>query len=261
MLRRKILPFLHAALAFWFVAARPAASQDHVGQYSQGDIERGSRLYAANCRFCHGSAGDAVPNVDLRAGRFRKAVSDEDLGRLITTGVPGTAMPPHKFQDAELTGIVAYVRSMRDLHAAATAAGDASRGGEIFAGKGACTSCHRVNGQGSRLAPDLSDIGSIRSANVLEESLLDPTASMLPFNRSVRAVTKDGRVITGRRLNEDTYAVQLIDPGERLVSVDKTDLKEYSVIKTSSMPSYRNTLNAQELADVVAYLLTLNGVI
>jgi mono/diheme cytochrome c family protein len=84
---------------------------------------------------------------------------------------------------------------------------------------------------------------------------------MLPFNRSVRAVTKDGKVITGRRLNEDTYAVQLIDPGERLVSVDKTDLKEYSVIKTSSMPSYRNTLNAQELADVVAYLLTLNGVI
>ena len=77
----------------------------------------------------------------------------------------------------------------------------------------------------------------------------------------MRAVTKDGKVITGRRLNEDTYSVQLIDSQERLVSLAKADLKEYAVIKTSSMPSYRDKLSAQELADVVAYLLTLNGVI
>ena len=83
---------------------------------------------------------------------------------------------------------------------------------------------------------------------------------MLPINRSVRGVTKDGKVITGRRLNEDTYSVQLIDTEERLVSLVKTDLKEYAVIKTSSMPSYRDKLSAQELADVVAYLLTLDGV-
>ena len=74
-------------------------------------------------------------------------------------------------------------------------------------------------------------------------------------------MTRDGKVITGRRLNEDTYSVQLIDTEERLVSLSKADLKEYTVIKTSSMPSYQGKLSAQELADVVAYLLTLNGVI
>jgi putative heme-binding domain-containing protein len=231
-----------------------------VGQYSQTDIDRGSRLYGANCAFCHGAAGDAISNVDLRSGKFRKAVSDEDLGRLIVAGVPGTAMPPHKFQDAELTGIVAYVRSMRDVHAAAVAVGDARRGQEIFAGKGACRSCHRVNGQGSRIAPDLSDIGTIRSATALQGSLLDPTGNMLPINRSVRAVAKDGKVTIGRRLNEDTYSVQLIDTQERLVSLAKADLTEYAVSKTSSMPAYRGKFSAQELADVVAYLLTLNGV-
>jgi cytochrome c oxidase cbb3-type subunit III len=257
MLRRTVSPFLQASLALWCVAV---AAQDHVGQYSQADIERGSRLYGANCAFCHGASGNAVPNVDLRSGKFRRATSDEDLGRLITAGVPGTAMPPHKFQDAELTGIVAYIRAMRDVHATNVAVGDARRGKEIFTGKGACMTCHRVNGQGSRLAPDLSDIGMVRSANALQESLLDPTASMLPINRSVRAVTRDGKVITGRRLNEDTYSVQLIDTAERLVSLDKADLKEYAVIKTSSMPSYRGKLNAQELADVVSYLLTLDGV-
>ena len=217
-------------------------------------------MYGANCAFCHGAGGDAVPNVDLRSGKFRKATSDEDLARLITAGVPGTAMPPHKFQPPELTGIVAYIRAMRDVHAATVTLGDARRGKEIFSARGACMNCHRVNGQGSRLAPDLSDIGMVRSVYALQQSLLDPTASMLPINRSVRGVTRDGKVISGRRLNEDTYSVQLIDTEERLVSLDKADLKEYVVIKTSSMPSYRNKLNAQELADVLSYLLTLDGV-
>ena len=83
---------------------------------------------------------------------------------------------------------------------------------------------------------------------------------MRPINRSVRAVTKDGKVITGRRLNEDTWSVQLIDAQERLVSLAKADLKEYSVSKTSPCPLIKDKLSAQELADVVAYLLTLKGV-
>jgi hypothetical protein len=37
----------------------------------------------------------------------------------------------------------------------------------VFEGKGACLSCHRVGEQGSRKAPDLSDIGSIRAAGRL----------------------------------------------------------------------------------------------
>ena len=82
---------------------------------------------------------------------------------------------------------------------------------------------------------------------------------MLPVNRSVRAVTRDGKVITGRRLNEDTYTVQLIDPTERLVSLSKSDLREYTVVKTSPMPSYKNELSSGELDDVVAYLRTLKG--
>jgi hypothetical protein len=43
------------------------------------------------------------------------------------------------------------------------------------------------------------------------------------------------------------------------VSLAKADLKEYSVSKTSLMPSYQGKLSAQELSDVVAYLLTLKG--
>jgi len=256
---RTVPPLLRAALALGCAAARMAIAQDHAGQYTQADVDRGARLYGSNCAFCHGATGDALPNADLRSGKYRRAASDDDLRRLIATGIPGTAMPPHKLQDAELAGVVAYIRTMRDVRGGAPEAGDARRGKAIFSSNGECGSCHRVNGKGSRAAPDLSEIGLIRSAGALQNSLLDPTASMLPMNRAVRAVTREGRTITGRRLNEDTYSVQLIDSEERLVSLAKSGLKEYEVIKTSPMPSYRGKLSEQELRDVVAYLLTLRG--
>ena len=66
--------------------------------------------------------------------------------------------------------------------------------------------------------------------------------------------------ILGRRLNEDTYTVQLIDEQERLVSLVKGDLRQYAVVLTSPMPSYKDKLSSQDLADVVSYLLSLKGV-
>jgi putative heme-binding domain-containing protein len=148
---------------------------------------------------------------------------------------------------------------MRDFEAKSVALGDVRRGAALFESKGSCLACHRVNGKGSRKAPNLSQIGAMRPASLLEQSLLDPTASMLPMNRSIRAVTRDGTVITGRRINEDTFSVQLIDEQEHLLSVVKADLREYTVLKTSSMPSYKDALTRAERADVLAYLLSLKG--
>ena len=234
-------------------------AQEHAGQYSQADVENGFRLYGAHCSACHGTNGDSVAGVDLRRGQFRRATSDADLTRIIASGIPGTAMPPNRFVSADLAGLVAYIRAMRDFDTRAVALGDAARGEVLFAGKGGCTTCHRVGGNGSRVAPDLSDIGAIRAPDSLQQSVLDPDAFVLPINRSVRAVTRDGKVISGRRLNEDTYTVQLIDEQERLVSLDKAGLREYTVVKTSSMPSYKDKLTSQELSDLVAYLHSLKG--
>jgi putative heme-binding domain-containing protein len=168
-------------------------------------------------------------------------------------------MPSFNFDTAELTEIIAYLRNMSTFDARGVTMGDAGRGRELFEGKGNCASCHRVNGKGPRVAPDLSDVGSTRTADLLERTLLDPTAAMLPVNRSVRAVTRDGKVITGRRLNEDTYTVELIDEHENLVSIEKSNLREYTVSKTSSMPSYKDTFSEKERADVLAYLFSLKG--
>ena len=236
-----------------------ATTQDHAGQYEQADIEFGARLYNANCTRCHAESGAAIDGVDLASGVYRRAESDFELMSLIRTGVAGTAMPPNDFSQSELTGIVAYLRTMRDVDLSSVRVGDVTRGGGLFGAKGACGTCHRVNGDGPRAAPDLSDIGAIRTAAALQRTLIDPTGAMLPVNRPVRAVTGDGTVITGRRLNEDTYTVQLIDEQERLRSLVKTELREYTVLTTSPMPPATDVLDEQELADVLAYLLSLQG--
>jgi len=229
----------------------------HPGEYAAADIAYGSRLYDAQCVTCHSANGDGVGGVDLRSGKFRNAVTDQDLARVITNGIQGTGMLAFKFDTAELTGIIAYLRNMNSFDRGSMKPGDAARGRIAFEGSG-CLRCHRVGAQGALVAPDLSDIGAIRSPASLQRSITDPTSQMMPINRPVRAVTRDGTVINGRRLNEDTYTVQLLDDQERLVALTKADLREFTILTTSPMPAQKN-MTPDELADLVAYLLTLKG--
>jgi putative heme-binding domain-containing protein len=234
-----------------------AQTQDH--QYTTAEIQAGSRLYANQCQLCHGQTGDQVTGINLRRGQFRRVASDDDMRRLITNGVTESGMPPFKFQPAELDALVAFIRAGFDPGGTAVKIGDAGRGQAVFEGKGQCASCHRVNGRGSRVAPDLSDIGASRQPAALHRSLIEPTRAMWPINRPVRAVTRDGRTIRGRRVNEDTFTVQIIDDQEQLVSIDKSALREFEVGTASPMPSVAGKLSGDEIADLIAYLLSLKG--
>jgi len=244
------------------VAQNPAPGNPAAGlpaAFTPADIAYGARLYDAQCTTCHGANGDGVGGVDLRSGKFRNGATDQDLVRVITNGIPGTGMQAFRFDSAEIAGIIAFVRNMNSFDRGSVKTGDVGRGRTTFEGKGGCTRCHRVGSIGSRAAPDLSDVGATRSAGSLLRSITDPTSQMMPINRPVRAVTKDGKVVNGRRLNEDTYTVQLIDDQEKLISLIKADLREYTILTASPMPSYKDRLTEDELADVVAYLLTLKG--
>jgi putative heme-binding domain-containing protein len=257
-IRTSVVAALTIAIASGAAMAVPGAqTQDH--QYTSADIEAGSRIYTTQCTLCHGPNGDGVNGVDLRRGVFKRVTSDGDLARVITTGIADAGMPSFKFQPAEIAAIIAFVRAGFDPVATAVKIGNPKTGQVLFADKGRCVTCHRVNGVGPRTAPDLSDIGAVRTPAALQRSLLDPTSAMFPINKAVRAVTKDGRTIRGRRLNEDTFTVQLIDDKEQLVSLVKADLREYEIGKTSPMPPASKTLSEDEIADLVAYLLTLKG--
>ena len=108
--------------------------------------------------------------------------------------------------------------------------GDAGKGKALFESKGGCTACHRVRGSGSRLGPDLSEIGTLRTVTELEASLVDPNAEVLPQNRYFRIVTKGGITVTGRLLNEDTFSVQMLDSKDHLASYPKADLREFAFV-------------------------------
>src|SRR5688572_30660433 len=234
-------------------------NQLHDAQYPDVDIMYGASLYAARCVTCHGVQGDAIGGVNLRSGKFRNASTDNELARFIRAGSPAAGMPPFALDNAEMAGITAYLRNMNTFDTASVKAGDAARGRAVFEGKGGCAACHRVGRLGSRVAPNLSDIGAQRSPGSLQRSLVDPSSQMMPINRPVRLVKKDGTVVNGRRLNEDTYSVQVIDDKERLHSILKADLREFAISKTSPMPSYKDTLSSSEIADLLGYLLSLKG--
>jgi putative heme-binding domain-containing protein len=248
------------AMALWALGPIDAGAQAplHESQYSDADITYGATTYASKCVTCHGPQGDGVGGVNLRSGIFRNAVIDRDLERFIRTGSPA-GMPPFALDNAEMAGIVAYLRNMNSVDTTAVKMGDAVSGRAVFEGKGECTRCHRIGALGSRVGPNLSDIGGARSAGSLQRSLLDPSSQMMPINRPVHVITRDGTAINGRRLNEDTYWLQLIDDRERFHSLVKADLREYTISKTSTMPSYKGKLSDAEIADVLAYLLSLKG--
>jgi len=228
--------------------------------YTPGDVEDGRRLYVASCAVCHGPEGESVPGVELDHGRFRHGSSDDDLVDIIRKGIPGTAMPPHTFTAFQARSVVAYLRFMAASPSRGPAStGDPVGGKAVFESKG-CLNCHRVNGNGARLGPELTDIGSLRRAAELERSVLDPDAEVLPQNRFIRLVTRDGATINGRLLNQDAFTIQLFDSKDHLVSLSKSNLKEYSFVDKSPMPSFRDKLSPKELSDLVSYLVSLKGI-
>ena len=251
-LTTSVLVLLAALLAGGPVAARPQHD-------TAADIDDGGRVFRDTCANCHGPDGDEVAGIDLGRGVFRRAKTDQDLVQIIREGIPGTAMPASNFAAAQAEQIVAYLRSVAAGKRSASGLGVIDRGRAVFDGKGACATCHRVNASGARLGPDLSNIGQLRRAVELEASIVNPSAEVLATNRTYRVVSKDGTTTTGRLLNLDSFTVQMLDSKEQLRSFEKSALRSYGFVDQSPMPSYSGKLNAQELADVVSYLVSLKG--
>jgi len=235
------------------VATTNASAQQHE---TAADIEDGGRVFRSSCANCHGQDGDQVPGVDLGRGQFKRAQTDQDLVGIIQKGIPNTGMPATNFSPEQAARVVAYLRSVAAVRRGGSVTGDVSRGKAVFEGKGTCATCHRVGAAGSRVGPDLSAIGLQRRAVELEQSLLDPESDVQIGNRTYRVVARDGTATTGRLLNIDSFTVQMLDAKEQLRSFLKSDLRDFGFV-ASPMPSFKTRLSAQEMADVVSYLVTL----
>jgi putative heme-binding domain-containing protein len=276
---RTFSPFLIAAGGFAaavMISAGAPLAQQH--GYSAEQIAEGRKLYDANCGRCHNNDGAGVPGVELFT-LIRRATTDDDIAKLVQTGIPGTSMPPHGFSTPQALAVVAFMRSMVGVTPASATAvsgaartagatsGDPVRGRAIFTGKGGCNGCHLAQRAGGTVGPDLSAAGAIRDFGfgpippdvlALERAIVDPDAEMPPDYRVFQVVLKTGMVIRGMLLNQDTFSVQMHDEAKNLRSFQKSELKDHGFLP-SAMPSYQGRLTPQEVADVVSYLLTLKG--
>jgi putative heme-binding domain-containing protein len=251
-MRRRALLRATAVIA---VGLTTRASAQHATAF---DIEDGKRVFQTSCANCHGPDGNLIAGIDFGRGVFRRPFTNDELAATIIGGIPNTPMPPNPGMSKEQAlRIVDYLRSMSEGRAA-PANGDARRGRTLFEGKGECTDCHAVRGAGSRVGPDLTRIGALRRASELERSLLDPKAEVQPENRFYKVTPKNGKPVTGRLLNRDTFTVQLLDTDEHLRSFQIADLRDHGFDETP-MPSASKKLTSQQIADVVTYLSSLRG--
>jgi putative membrane-bound dehydrogenase-like protein len=138
--------------------------------------------------------------------------------------------------------------------------GNADRGQLVFsrAGTNSCAGCHRVQGRGQWIGPDLSTIGVKYGRDELIRSILSPSDSIGFSYRSIVAALVDGRVITGLPIEDtaDRLVIKTAD-GQR-VSVEPSSIENRRSSDVSLMPEgLASTMTTQEMVDLLSYMTTL----
>lgn len=229
-------------------------------------VAAGKAIFEGTCANCHGIDGSGANGPNIRGAGA--AMGPEGVYARIRGGIIGTGMPAFTtLDDATVWKIVDYVMTLGHEDAG-VATGDPQKGKEIYESSH-CAACHTIGGQGGDFGPDLSQIGVQRSIVALTNTLNDPGKD-LPLDASLqeratypayviyRAVLRDGKVLEGMRVDEDSFTIQLRDSKGDLHSIQKFEVKSVEPEPGKSfMPSYKGTLTPAQMNDLVAYLSSL----
>ena len=137
--------------------------------------------------------------------------------------------------------------------------GDAERGKEVFFGNAAasCRRCHKINGEGSDVGPDLSEIAKTKPRDYLLEAVVDPNAKIAEgFETAVFAMA-DGRILSGVVRGEDEKTFRVVMPTGESITVEKDQVEERAKGKSGMPADVMKQISRRELRDVVEYLSTL----
>ncbi|HVP46938.1 MAG TPA: c-type cytochrome [Bryobacteraceae bacterium] len=225
---------------------------------SEADLADGKATFRSNCAFCHGLTGGGGRGPTLNSGRLLHGSTEQDIKNVVTNGVPGTSMPAFEFEKDELTRLVAYIRTLAESSAkSAPVTGDPVQGRKVYERSG-CPACHRIGMEGSIYGPELTRVGAGRSSEYIRESIVNPSADIPQEYGGVTVVTRDGNRITGVRINEDTFTVQMRDPSQNFQMFRKDEVQQVIPETKSLMPAY-SSLDKDDLQNLLAYLDTLRG--
>lgn len=251
-------------LACAFAVCAPALFAQHEkdGEASKhpfiGDpkaIDAGQKLFATGCAACHGADGGGGRGPSLRERAVWHPMDDKTMYHAIQKGIGG-GMPAANLDEDKAWQIVAYVRSLTSPAAQVAVPGNAAAGSALF--NATCAGCHRVSGKGGFRGPDLSYIGGARTTAQLRSAIVDPQYEISPGYQHVSVVMNDGRKLEGAARNRTNYALQLQTADGNLHPLNVGDIREMTIRKTSTMPSFREKLSRDDLQNVIAFLATLS---
>jgi putative heme-binding domain-containing protein len=143
---------------------------------------------------------------------------------------------------------------------AVTGKGRAERGRALFQDpKGVgCIKCHKAEGQGGAVGPELSSVGAKYSRDDLIASVLYPSAKISSGYEAVVVATTDGRVVTGLVKSDTPDGLELTDAEARAVRIPRAEVEDRKRSEVSLMPNgLAEGLSTQDFADLVAYLESL----
>jgi putative heme-binding domain-containing protein len=218
----------------------------------------GQRSFNTNCAGCHGldgRGGDKASNIV--ANLNARNLSDAQVSGIITNGITGTSMPSFRHLGTpQIRRLVAYVRTLQGKMEVRKLPGDAGRGKEIFFGKGECSSCHAISGEGGFLGPDLSAYGSVQSAKAIRDEIVRTERTDSAGYRSAVVSTRQGDRLEGVIRNEDNFSIQVQTNDGSFHFLQKSDLQNIERLGRSPMPTnYGNRLTSAELNDLVSFLM------
>ncbi|KQS28249.1 c-type cytochrome [Dyadobacter sp. Leaf189] len=123
-----------------------------------------------------------------------------------------------------------------------------------------CNRCHVIQGEGSDVGPDLTQLGTRFSVKDMLESIIDPNKTISDQFGSIAYTMKNGESIVGRQINEDANFYYIAQNPFDSKTVRKLSKKEVASSKLSTvsvmLPGLINGLNPNELRDLVAYLMS-----
>jgi cytochrome c oxidase cbb3-type subunit 3 len=252
---------LWLSLLLWavvFHAPSSRAQQDDADDDFKKAAVPGARAFNSTCAGCHGLDGRGSDKGANIAGSDKvRHLSDAQVSAIVSNGVAGTGMPAfHSLSARQIGSLVGYLRILQGKVEERTPPGDATHGKEIFFGKGECSSCHTDSGEGGFLGPDLSSYGSSMSARAIRDQVVRPVRNVPAGYRSAVLTTHAGDRLEGIVRNEDNFSVQLQTKDGSFHFFEKSELRTLESLGQSLMPTnYRERLSADELNDLVSYLM------
>src|SRR5262245_2988883 len=155
-------------------------------------IRFGTGLYRARCADCHGMDARGVRAPDLTQV-WASGRTDDGLFKTVKNGVPGTEMPAvgARMFDNEIWQILASLRPLAAPAPNDPPKGNAEHGQQLF--RASCAGCHRINGTGGRLGPDLSRVGAARTRDMMVKQIRGATEDFKTGYEPVTLTPSDGQ--------------------------------------------------------------------